>query len=119
MEGEVHVDDACPVAVGVDGECNAVVSFQVGTVQMIGDTAVSIGGIVGVGRRAGRSFPGECRELQFDAAFSGNGLFRTEGHASCTGMTPSLCTCCVGKRSALQDLLFPSVGFERVLNVQG
>ena len=119
MEGEVHVDDTCPVAVGVDGECNAVVSFQVGTVQMIGDTAVSIGGIVGVGRRAGRSFPGECRELQFDAAFSGNGLFRTEGHASCTGMTPSLCTCCMGKRSALQDLLFPSVGFERVLNVQG
>lgn len=63
MECEVYVDDTCPVAVGVDGECNAVVLFQVGTVQMISDTAVSIGGIVGVGRRAGRSFPvnvGNC-----------------------------------------------------------
>lgn len=117
MECEVYVDDTCPVAVGVDGECNAVVLFQVGTVQMISDTAVSIGGIVGVGRRAGRSFSGECRKLQFDAAFSGNGLFRTEGHASCAGMTPSLCTCRAGEGSALQDFLFPSVGFERVLDV--
>lgn len=48
---------------------------------MIGNTAVSVGGIVWVGRRAGRPFPGECGELQFDAAFAGNGLFRTEGHA--------------------------------------
>ena len=52
-------------------------------------------------------------------AFAGNGLFRTEGHASCAGMTPSLCTCRAGERSALQDLLFPSVGFERVFNIQG
>lgn len=86
---------------------------------MIGNTAVSVGGIVWVGRRAGRPFPGECGELQFDAAFAGNGLFRTEGHASCAGMTPSLCTCRAGERSALQDLLFPSVGFERVFNIQG
>ena len=86
---------------------------------MISDTAVSIGGIVGVGRRACRSFSGEGRELQSDAPFPGNALFRTEGDASCTGMTPSRCTCCVGEGSALQDLLFPSVGFERVLNVQG
>ena len=35
---------------------------------MIGNTAVSVGGIVWVGRRAGRPFPGECGELQFDAA---------------------------------------------------
>ena len=119
MECEVHVDNTCPVAVGVDGKYNAVVFFQVGTVQMISDTAVSISGIVGVGRRAGRPFPGECGELQFDAAFAGNGLFRTEGHASCAGMTPSLCTCRAGERSALQDLLFPSVGFERVFNIQG
>ena len=117
MECEVHVDNTCPVAVGVDGKYNAVVFFQVGTVQMISDTAVSIGGIVGVGRRADRSFSGECGELQFDAAFAGNGLFRTEGHASCAGMTPSLCTCRAGERGALQDLLFPSVGFERVLDV--
>lgn len=86
---------------------------------MIGNTAVSVGGIVWVGRRAGRPFPGECGELQFDAAFAGNGLLRTEGHASCAGMTPSLCTCRAGERSALQDLLFPSVGFERVFNIQG
>lgn len=86
---------------------------------MIGNTAVSVGGIVWVGRRAGRPFPGECGELQFDAAFAGNGLFRTEGHASCAGMTPSLCTCRAGERSALQDLLFPSVGFERVFNIRG
>ena len=86
---------------------------------MIGNTVVSVGGIVWVGRRAGRPFPGECGELQFDAAFAGNGLFRTEGHASCAGMTPSLCTCRAGERSALQDLLFPSVGFERVFNIQG
>ena len=25
LEGEVHVDDTCPIAVGIDGECNAVV----------------------------------------------------------------------------------------------
>ena len=59
---------------------------------MISDTAVSIGGIVGVGRRAGRSFPGEGWELQFDAPFYGNALFRTEGDASCARMAPSRCT---------------------------
>ena len=104
---------------GVDGEYNAVVLLQIGTIQMVGDTAVSIGGIVGVGRRSGRSFSGRGRELQLDAAFSGNALFRTEGHASCAGMTPSLCTCRAGEGSALQDLLFPAVGFERVFNIQG
>ena len=86
---------------------------------MIGDTAVSIGGIVGVGRRAGRSFPGEGREVQADAPFPGNSRFRTEGDASCTGMAPSRCSGCVGEGSALQNLFFPSVGFERVLTVQG
>ena len=59
---------------------------------MIGDTAVSIGGIVGVGRRAGGSLSGGGGELQSDAPFPGNSLFRTEGDASCTGVTPSLCT---------------------------
>ena len=77
---------------------------------MIGNTAVSVGGIVWVGRRAGRPFPGECGELQFDAAFAGNGLFRTEGHASCAGMTPSLCTCRAGEglmyQSAFVELSF-------------
>ena len=78
MEREVHVDDACTLTIGIDGEYNAVVLLLIGAVQVISNTAVSVSGIVGVRGRAGCPFPGECGELQLDAAFAGNGFLCTE-----------------------------------------
>ena len=67
---QVHIDHAGSVTIGIDGKEDSVVSFPIFSIDVIGDAAVSIGCIVGVGGRAGSPFSCRCREGQTDASFT-------------------------------------------------
>ena len=61
-KSQVHIDYACAVAIRIDGKVDSVVFFPVPTIDVIGDTAISISCIVRIGRRTSGSFSGISRK---------------------------------------------------------
>ena len=61
-KSQVHIDYACAVAIRIDRKVDSVVLFPVPTIDVIGDTAISISCIVRIGRRTSGSFSGISRK---------------------------------------------------------